>query len=80
MQAINKTNRKMWELRHLFKCYVIQIHCDKDGCHKTLWNSKRYWNISDEVKINGKINSAFSAQWTKHNIHHFTCLHNEVQM
>lgn len=41
MQVINKTNRKMCELRHVFKCYIIKIHCDKHGCHKMLWSTKR---------------------------------------
>lgn len=73
MQVINKINRKMCQLRHAFKCYIIKIHCDKDGCQKMLWPTERSWKISNEVEIDRKINLAYSAQWAEYNIHHFTC-------
>lgn len=36
MHVINETNRKKCECRHIFKCYIVKSHEDKDGHHKML--------------------------------------------
>lgn len=59
MYVINEINRKMCGYRYVFKCYIIKSYVDKDGYYKMLWFKKRFWNISNEVKINKEINLVF---------------------